>query len=189
MRCSPLLLSLILLGGCASSGSSGDDLRSERERSPVAATLMAIFPGFFVHGAGNWYAGRNNRRDELLEEEGLGLGCMALGAGLAGLGYYEHLQADREKGTEQVLNRIGEVSSFVGAAGFEGYGLVLFFDSWIRDIAEAGDAAESRNRELRRNREYDQPIRPDPAVVDSNSADAIVPGRPDVPPRKPGAPR
>jgi len=172
-----LLVALAVLGGCASARTEEGAAPIE-EKSPFAATLMAIFPGFFVHGAGNWYAGKVTRRDELLEEEGLGLGAMALGAGMGGLGYFEHLEANRSKSTfEMVLNRMGEVGSFIGCGGFLGYGLVCFFDSWIRDMIEAGDAAEARNRDLRRNRDLYPPLKPDTSAVDS-----ITPGRPDLPP-------
>ncbi len=172
-----LLLAIAILGGCASSRTV-DEAPQIEEKSPLAATLVAIFPGFFVHGAGNWYAGKVTRRDELLEEEGLGLGAMVLGAGLGGLGYYEHLEANRAKSTfEMVLNRMGEVGSFIGCGGFLGYGLVCFFDSWIRDMIEAGDAAESRNREIRRNHDLYPPIKADTSAVDS-----ITPGSPELPP-------
>ncbi|MEZ0227492.1 MAG: hypothetical protein ACAI25_02630 [Planctomycetota bacterium] len=172
------LLVLALIGGCASSsgGANEGGYRSQEEKSPFVATLLAIFPGFFVHGIGNWYAGKNNRRDELLEREGLGLGCMVIGAGLGGLGYLEHVQGDKSKGFEMVLHRIGEVGSFVGAGGFVGFGLICFFDSWIRDIMEAGDAAEDKNRQLRQNYDIHQPLKPDAATADS-----ITVGSPDLP--------
>lgn len=162
-----LLLALVIAGGCASAQPNDRAAEVEGESSPFVATLMAIFPGFFVHGAGNWYAGKLNRRDELLEREGLGLGCMAVGAGLGGLGYLEHVQGDKSKGVEMVLHRMGEAGSFIGALGFEGFGLVCFFDSWIRDMMEAGDAAEERNRQLRLNHDLYQPLKPDEAAVDS----------------------
>lgn len=159
-----LALALVLaLGGCASA--------SDSERSPLGATLMAIFPGFFVHGAGNMYAGKGVRGSELLEEEGLGMGCLVLGAGLGGLGYLAHTQADRAKNNvEMVFDRMGEATSFIGSAGFVGYGLICFFDSWIRDIMEAGDAAESHNLELKRH-EPPQPL-PADSIADLTSAGA-----------------
>ncbi len=179
------LLVLALIGGCATSsgGVNEGGYRSENEKSPFVATLLAIFPGFFVHGIGNWYAGKNNRRDELLEREGLGLGCMVLGAGLGGLGYLEHVQAEKTDGVQMVLHRIGEVSSFIGAGGFVGFGLICFFDSWIRDIIEAGDAAEDRNRQLRQNYDLHKPLQPDAAAADS-----ITVGSPDLPPPTPRHP-
>jgi hypothetical protein len=172
------VLVLVLLGGCATSsgGVNEGGYRSDEEKSPFVATLLAIFPGFFVHGIGNWYAGKNTRRDELLEREGLGLGCMVIGAGLGGLGYLEHVQAEKKEGFEMVLHRIGEVSSFIGAGGFVGFGLICFFDSWIRDIIEAGDAVEDRNRQLRQNYDIHQPLKPDAAAADS-----ITVGSPDLP--------
>jgi hypothetical protein len=167
------LLLVLALGGCASS--ENRDLEglppSENERSPAAATLLAIFPGFFVHGLGNIYAGKNTRGTELLEEEGLGVGCLVIGAGLGGLGYLSHVGADREKNTTiQIFDRIGEASSFIGCAGFTGFGLISFFDSWIRDMIEAGSAAHARNLELRRQFERVPTIPADAADVTTAGA-------------------
>jgi hypothetical protein len=164
--------------GCASNGGgAGNETPYEGDRSPFKSTLMAIFPGFFVHGLGNYYAGKTARSEELMGEEGIGLGCMAIGAGLGALGYYEHLQADKEKGTTMVLDRIGEVGSWVGCAGFLGFGIVSFFDSWIRDIYEAGDAARERNRERREQYDrYYQQTPADPTV--GSTADVTTAGAP-----------
>jgi hypothetical protein len=162
------LLLVLAISGCAT---GRDATYTEAERSPFIATLLAIFPGFFVHGMGNRYSGKGTKADELLEEEGLGVGCMVLGAGIGGLAYFEHLETEKSKNeTELVLNRIGEVTSWIACGGVLGFGLVLFFDSWIKDMATAGDAAEYRNRELRRQFDLTPTIHSDESIADETTA-------------------
>jgi hypothetical protein len=179
-----VLLALVLAGlvaggptGCASSSriDDPDGYRRENEKSPFLATIIAIFPGFFVHGLGVRYAGKSPRADELMSEEGLAVGALAVGAGLGGLGYLEHIQGDKAEGTSMVLHRIGEVSSFIGAGAFTAFGLVTFFDSWIRDIAEAGTAAEDHNRELRRHYDLTRTVPAD------DLANIVTAGAPSAP--------
>ncbi|HZU99593.1 MAG TPA: hypothetical protein VFF73_22980 [Planctomycetota bacterium] len=166
-----LLLALALGGGCSSAGNHYEPAQ-QAERSPLAATLLAIFPGIFVHGLGTMYGGKGGRGTELLEEEGMGVGCMAIGAGLSGLAYLEMHDAETSKNeTSKILSRIGEWSSVVGAGGFAGFGLILFFDSWIKDMAGAGAATVERNNELRRRLEREPVIGPD-AIADVNTAGA-----------------
>jgi hypothetical protein len=162
------LLLALSIAGCAT---GRDGTFSEQEKSPLVATLLAIFPGFFWHGLGNRYAGKGSKSTDLLEEEGLGAGCMVLGAGIGGLGYLEQIECEKSKNEfELVMNRIGEVTSFIACGGFLGYGLILFFDSWIKDIASAADAVREHNRELERKFDLTPSIPHDANISDETSA-------------------
>ena len=175
-------LALALAGaasaGCSSPPETGRDpeVTSRATRSPVLATILAVFPGFFVHGLGTIYAGNTSRGSELLQEEGLGVIGLGVGAGLGALGYYENGQADKSRDAVRVYHRFGEVTSFLGAGLAGTFGLVWFFDSWIRDIMEASGHADEHNRRL--HRENDPPPLP---------ADTTVPGpgQPTSPPLGP----
>ena len=171
-RTRAVFLLALALGGCQSAGNRYEPAQ-QSERSPLVATLLAIFPGIFVHGLGTMYGGKPNRGTELLEEEGMGVGCLAVGAGLSGVAYLEMREAESSKNqTSAVLSRIGEWSSVVASGGFAGFGLILFFDSWIKDMAGAGAATVERNNDIRRRLEREPVVGPDANIADVNTAGA-----------------
>ncbi|MBI3726213.1 hypothetical protein HY251_19970 [bacterium] len=171
------------IGGCASaSGTSSSEQKESFEKSPLLAEVLAIFPGIFVHGLGNLYAGNGDRAQELMGEEGLGLGALGVATGLGFLAAESHRHADHSHGAEEILGRIEEASGFLGVAGFAGFGAVYFFDSWIRDMIEAPGAARERNRQIKRA--YDE----SPAKAADPNAATITSATTPSPPRTPPAP-
>jgi hypothetical protein len=100
------------------------------EKSVLEGELLAIFPGFFVHGMGHRYAGNKERADDLLLMEGYSVLTAGLGGGLAALGNSQDWDAV-------------EVAGWVGV----GVGGIGFLGSWIYDIALTPSEIRRANRE------------------------------------------
>lgn len=130
----------------------------EEERSPVLATILAVFPGIVLHGLGNLYAGNTEKAEDLMAEEGLSVVAMGASAGLTYLAYAENGHAEHSHGAEKVYGRFEEASEYLGGGVLGVIGVGAFFHSWIKDVIDAGSSAEAHNREVRR--QYDEQIRP-----------------------------
>ena len=126
----PLRVSLLLAGFLVSCA-AGPDAHPE-EKSVLVGELLAIFPGFFVHGLGHRYAGNTEKANELLLMEGYSLLTAGLGGGLLALGHSEDAEAV-------------EIAGWVGI----GAGGVGFLGTWIYDIIFTPGEVEEHNRMLR----------------------------------------
>ena len=97
------------------------------------ATVFAILPGVALHGFGNFYAGDYEFGTHMLVAE-------ILGAGVSILGY-------------NVIQQPNNWNAYFGSsssqAGYwiEAIGIGLVCASWVGDLATAGDAAESYNKD------------------------------------------
>ena len=116
-----------LLASCA----SGPGAHPE-EKSVFVGELIAIFPGFFVHGLGHRYAGNTEKANEILLMEAYSLLTAGLGGGLLALGHSEDAEA---------VEIAGWVSIGAGGVGFLG--------TWIYDILFTPGQIEEHNRLLR----------------------------------------
>ena len=76
------LLLVLLATSCAGPGSASGDSEAPGEKSVFVGELLAIFPGFFVHGLGHRYAGNTDTADEILTMELYSLLTTGLGGGL-----------------------------------------------------------------------------------------------------------
>lgn len=144
-RALALLLSavLILAPGCATSLRRPDGLRPVAEKKSAAlGVLIAIFPGFFVHGLGHLYAGDTKTFKDLLKEEGYGLLLLAAGIGVGLLAIDSDQRARDSEGGSRLFHRSSSVISGLLAGLGIVFGAVFFFDSWIRDIIGTPDAIE-----------------------------------------------
>lgn len=131
------LLALILLTGTA---------RAERH-TPQTAFLLALGPGALFHGLGNRYAGERKTANLLFVTELFGLALLAM---------------DHPKGS--LDGQVGDEPSRTLSGGeLETLGRVLFFGSWLYDLASAPDAARRhRARRARQGLELQLEPRPDP---------------------------
>ena len=128
----PVLLAMLLLSlslvSCAGPprGPSGEESPG---KSVLKGELLAIFPGFFVHGLGHRYAGNEEKADDLLAMECYSLLTSGLGGGLVGIG-------------------IGEDAKAVEIAGWIGVGVggTAFLGSWIYDIVFTPSEVNRANR-------------------------------------------
>jgi hypothetical protein len=106
-----------------------------RLKDTSKAILYAAIPGFVVHGAGHFYAGKTKTGLLLLGTEVLSLAFLVVGA-LAEFGQSESGgKADVDPGL-----------FFVS-------GTVLFYGSWLYDLFASPGAVKKRNEELLRNRD------------------------------------
>jgi hypothetical protein len=108
-------------------GTGSDTLRL---KDPNTALYYALVPGFFVHGAGHFYAGKSRTALALFGVEMLGLGFLYLG-GLAGL-------------------PDGSTDNFTRQAVFLSIAAGLFLGSWYYDVMNAPQAAREHNKELQK---------------------------------------
>ncbi len=115
----PLLWALTLAGPA----------RAE-DRSPTTAFLLSAGPGLVVHGLGHYYAGDRRTGGILLMSEIFGLALMNLNHPGSSVGR-------RITDRDEVGLRSGNLDAV---------GRVLFFGSWLYDLAKSGDAVRARNR-------------------------------------------
>jgi len=102
-------------------------------RSVFLAELIAIFPGFFVHGLGHYYAGDYRTWRKLSHIGQFGWLLTALGGGMVLGGYY----VDKE-------DQDNFAYSLYGAGGVVGVvGVSYLLTGWIYDIADAPRAVKS----------------------------------------------
>ena len=102
------------------------DMIDNYEKDMLLGYFMAAVPGFFVHGAGNFYAG-NVRRGAVL--------CLAGVVSSCGIILYNMGQA---------LDESSEPPT-TGAKIWYGISLTLFFGSWLWDIMTVQDSIEDRH--------------------------------------------
>jgi hypothetical protein len=101
-------------------------------KDPILATVIAVGPGFLVHGWGNYYSSNYKTGLSLTGLELLSIGAMVFGA-------VENTQPDMMKIYGSGVQRGGAVTF--------GFGFCLFIGTWIADIFLAGNAADQYNLE------------------------------------------
>jgi len=102
-------------------------------RSVFLAELLAIFPGFFVHGLGHYYAGDYRTSRKLGHIGQFGWLLTALGGGMVLGGYY--LDKDDQENFAYSLYGAGGVTGVVGVS--------YLLTAWIYDIADTPRAVKS----------------------------------------------
>ena len=98
-------------------------------KDPNVAVFYALVPGFFVHGAGHFYACKSGTGLALLGVEMLSIASLYL-YGLAGMPN-------------------GSRDNFTGQAVFLSMSAGLFLGSWYYDITKAPQAVKEYNEKLR----------------------------------------
>jgi hypothetical protein len=112
--------------------------------SVILGELIAIFPGFFVHGLGHHYAGDYKTSRRLSHVGQLGYLLTAVGGGLAVGAYYI------DKGDDD-NDYQGIVYSMYGAGGTIGViGVGYFLVAWFYDMIDTPRAVESGGEPPRR---------------------------------------
>lgn len=112
--------------------------------SVILGELIAIFPGFFVHGLGHHYAGDYKTARRLSHIGQLGYLLTAVGGGLVVGGYYIDKGDDKN-------NYQGIVYSMYGAGGTIGViGIGYFLVAWFYDMIDTPRAVESGGEPPRR---------------------------------------
>jgi hypothetical protein len=102
-----------------------------RQKSEGTALLLAIGPGFVIHGLGHAYAGDG-------VTFGVLLGCEVVG------GYYL-IDAFKRALDENSTDELSNTETALRASAI----IVLFFGSWAYDIMFAPGAVEKHNEEVR----------------------------------------
>ena len=106
-----------------------------RLKDPNKALLYAIFPGFFVHGTGHFYAGKTKT------------GLLLLGTELVGIGFV--VKGIVMSFAEMEEERPGEPGIPLAI------GYILFCGSWFYDLIGSPLEIKKRNEELLRSRNID----------------------------------
>jgi len=109
--------------------------KSLRLRDPDKALLYAIIPGFVVHGAGHFYAGKTKT------------GLLLLGTELVAFGFF----------VEGALLEFQESEGWTiegpDPAVFFAVGTALFYTSWLYDLFASPGEVKKRNEELLKSKD------------------------------------
>ena len=111
--------------------------KKESAGSVFVAELIAIFPGFFVHGLGHYYAGDYATARQLRRLGEVGWIFSGVSAGLIVGGYYLDREDD-EDDYQNIVYTLYGTGSFFGLVGV-GYLLV----AWFYDMIDTPRALES----------------------------------------------
>ena len=98
----------------------------------LVGELLAIFPGFVVHGLGHRYAEATDTADQILFMELYSVLTIGLGAGLWAIGNAEDAEAV-------------EIAGYVGM----GVGAIPFLGTWIYDIVYTPSEIHRYNKKVR----------------------------------------
>jgi hypothetical protein len=99
-------------------------------KEPLTAFAVALFPGFFVHGAGHFYAGDKKMATGLLVAEIASLPFLAVS-------FYDAL-AQMDGGESPIPQTVSISCGLIGTA--------LFLGSWCVDVAAAPTKTAEMNR-------------------------------------------
>lgn len=110
---------------------AGASIARARPPNPSAAFALSLGPGALVHGLGHYYAGERRTAGLLFLTELAGLALMNLN--------------HPEGPLEQVVGATNRRS--LDKADLAPLGRVLFFGSWLYDLAKSPDAARRRRRQ------------------------------------------
>ncbi len=102
-------------------------------KDPLLATFFSVLPGIAVHGFGNLYAGDYEFGTRLLVGE-------IIGTGIAIWGY--NMIHEPQNWGPYFGDQAPQAGYWIKAAGV---GLIII--TWIADVATAGEAAESYNKD------------------------------------------
>ena len=111
--------------------SGGHEVHYPGYRSESVATLLAVFPGLFIHGLGHFYAG-----DYLTGSILLGLEFFIVTGAFTNIIY----STDRNEEDHGKFNP--QVAALVASA-------IIFVGSWIYDFAHADAAVRKHNNKIR----------------------------------------
>lgn len=114
---------------------SVEGVGSRELKDPQVALLYAAVPGFFLHGAGHFYAGKKTAGWVLVGGEILSLSIMTCAVGL-GLGESTNGSTSSTSADEVAI-----------------LGGILFVGTWAYDIIGAPLAVQRQNRELLRGKD------------------------------------
>jgi hypothetical protein len=115
------------------SSSQGIGVEAAEAKDPIMAEVFSVLPGMLIHGSGNYYAGDYKFGTKMLTME-------LFGAGLAMWGY-------------DVIHQPENWGPYFGSnsqqAGYwiKAAGVAMMSISWIGDVATAGEAADSWNKD------------------------------------------
>jgi TM2 domain-containing membrane protein YozV len=110
--------------------SGGGEKYYPKYKSESTATMLAVFPGFFVHGLGHFYAGSYGTAMILF-----GLEMLVVPGTLAEISYALAENRDDEKSDAYTAAFIVSIAAFLG--------------SWIYDLAHADIAVRKYNDRVR----------------------------------------
>ncbi len=119
------------------------DEEEESGKSVFIGELIAIFPGFFIHGLGHRYAGDHATARRLSNMGQWGYLFTAVGGGIVTGAYFIDRSSDN----------ILPVSMYVAGGSVGAVGLGYFFSAWILDIYDTPRAIRSGGRPWRFLRE------------------------------------
>lgn len=109
--------------------------------SVIVGEMLAIFPGFFIHGLGHYYAGDRRTSRQINRVGQFGYVMTALGGGVL-IGGYALDQDDTEVLGSNLTTPTAYTLYAVGGVG-AAIGVTYFFTAWIYDIIDTPRAVRS----------------------------------------------